>query len=387
MIDLDTLQRAAQSAGFEVAGVAPVEPLGHGWYAPHVERLHTWIAEGMHADMEWIRERLHERVVPGALLPNVRSALVLFAPNATEPIADPGGARGRVSRYAWGRDYHNVIRKGLKRMRRWLSDQYPGVNTYACVDTGPVLERSWFQRAHVGWIGRSKMLIHPRLGTFGSLAVLFCDVELTPAEADHPFRCGTCTACIDECPTQAIGPNGVDARRCISFWTIEFRGLIPVPVRPVLGDWIFGCDICQDVCPWNNKAPYADPKIWQPQPDHAWPGLPEWIATDSDTLHARLHGSPLLRAGGGQLRRNAMIAAANLKAAEAIPAMWGVLRYDPDPILRATAAWSLRVLGEAQAADAARRDFDPMVQAEAHSLLPDDPDFPAFTHELSASLF
>lgn len=372
MIDLARLTQVAREAGFEVAGVAPVEAAGHGWYAPHAERLRAWLAAGHHAQMDWIAERAGERLVPEQLLPGVQSAIVLFAAHRTPDLPRPAHETGRVARYAWGRDYHNLARKGLRRVRRWLSEHHPEARTYGCVDTGPVMERAWFERANVGWIGRSTMLIHPRLGTFGSLAVLFCDVALPAAAEAHPMRCGTCTDCVDRCPTGAIGPLGVDARRCISYWTIEHRGALPAEVRPWIGEWLLGCDICQDVCPWNHKAPRASTDRWRPQPARAWPDLAAWIRTDTDTLHASLEGSPLLRAGGASLRRNAMVVAANTGAVGCIPALWGVLRYDPDPDLRGLAAWALRALGDPAAADEARRDFDPRVQAEAHSPLPAD---------------
>ncbi len=312
-LSAEALAEAATRAGFEVVGVAPVEPAGGGWLAPHAARLRDWLDEGADASMSWIAERLEERVVPEALLPGARSAVALFLPHRTPDIPRPPGAVGRVARYAWGRDYHNVARKGLRKIRRWLLTHHPTVGTYLSVDTGPVLERAWAERAGVGWIGRSTMLIHPRLGTFGSLAVLFVDVELPAASAPHPFRCGTCTACVDACPTGAISADGrVDARRCISYWTIEHRGPIPEEVQPLLGDWVFGCDVCQDVCPWNNDAPRAPSERWQPRPERAWPDLRAWARGEVGDLA----GSPLQRAGVESLQRNARIALRNLVAGD-----------------------------------------------------------------------
>ncbi len=369
-LNLDALYAAAQAAGFDVAGVAPVEPQGAGWFAPHAARLEAWLAAGFDADMHYIRERVAERVVPEALLPGVRSAVALWMSHRTPTPPAPAERAARVAAYAWGRDYHNVARKAARRLRRWVSAELPGVGSYLSIDTGPVLERAYLARAGVGWIGRSTMLIHPRLGTFGSLAVLFLDVALPAAVAAHPDRCGTCTACVDDCPTQAIGPLGVDARRCISYWTIEHRGLIPPEVRPWLGEWVFGCDICQDVCPWNHKAPPADPAVWQPAADRAWPDLGAWITSPSDALHAQLIGSPLRRARGEGLRRNALIVAANLGQRALIPAAQAVAT-DDDWVLRATAIWTRRVLGDPTAVQDAARDPDPRVQAEATTPLPD----------------
>ncbi len=363
VIDTLALEAAARAVGFELVGVAPVEPAGDGWLAPHAERLRAWVADGGHAEMGWLAERLEERVMPQRLLPGVRSAVVLWLPHRTPSLPRPDGAVGRVAAYAWGRDYHNVARKALRKLRRWLLGEVPEVGTYLSVDTAPVLERAYGERAGVGWIGRSTMLVHPRLGTYGSLAVLFVDVEIPPAESPHPFRCGTCTACVDECPTGAISPEGVvDARRCISYWTIEHRGLVPREARPLLGEWVFGCDVCQEVCPWNDDAPRADPARWRPRAERAWPDLVAW-ARDPD-LTADLEGSPLQRAGPQGLRRNALIALANGGHRDALPAIHAVLTEDPDPVLRATAAWAALELGSTTAAGTAADDPDPLVRAE-----------------------
>ena len=343
MVDRDSLEQAARDVGFELLGVAPVEPAGGGWFAPHAERLRAWIEDGAHASMAWLADRAADRVVPERLLPGVRSAVVLFLPHRTPDIPRPAGATGRIAVYAWGRDYHNVAQKSLRKLRKWFLRNAPGVGTYLSVDAAPVLERAFAERASVGWIGRSTMLIHPRLGTFGSLAVLFVDLELEVAPEPHPFRCGTCTACVDACPTGAIDPEGrVDARLCISYWTIEHRGTIPEAVRPQLGDWVFGCDICQDVCPWNRDTPRADPARWRPVPERAWADLPRWAVEPPD-----LTGSPLRRAGPQSLRRNALIALANGGHTDSLPLVRRIAAEEPDPVVRETAAWAADVLSVA----------------------------------------
>jgi epoxyqueuosine reductase len=344
VIDTNTMQAEAQRIGFELLGVAPVEAQGAGWFAPHAERLEAWLDAGFDADMGYIRARLQERVVPETLLPNVRSAVVLWLPNRAADQPRPAHATGRVAAYAWGRDYHNVGRKMLRKFRRWLGEQHPGIQSYVSIDTGAVLERAFGERAAVGWIGKSSMLIHPRLGTYGNIAVVFVDLELSAAGEAHPHRCGTCSACVDQCPTGAIGPLGVDARRCISYWTIEHRGLIPEAMRPAIGDWVFGCDICQDVCPWNHRAQPADAQLWQPKTAHMWPDLIRWVQTPSAELHEAFIGSPLRRARGEGLRRNALIVLANTGVIEALPAIEAVQSHDPDPVLRTTAAWAVKVL-------------------------------------------
>ncbi len=349
MVETAALSQAARSAGFELVGVAPVEADGTGWFAPHAEHLKDWLEAGAHAEMDYLAERVEERVVPERLLPGVRSAVVLWLPHRVPDLPRPPGAVGRVATYAWGRDYHNVARKGLRKLRKWLQRNSPGVGTYLSVDTAPVLERAFGERAGVGWIGRSMMLIHPRLGTFGSLAVLFVDIELEFAPEAHAFRCGTCTDCVDACPTGAITDAGVDARLCISYWTIEHAGSIPEAIRPLLGDWVFGCDICQDVCPWNHDAPRADPERWRPVPERAWADLAQWALEPPD-----LSGSPMQRAGAASLRRNALIALANGGYVEALPTVDLVATGDTDPILRETASWAARVLRAVAAAEPLR---------------------------------
>ena len=366
MIDLDALAQESRRVGFELMGAAPVEPVGSGWYAPHVERMHAWLDEEHHADMAWLAERSGERAAPQLLLPGIASALVFWIAHRPPDLPRPADARGRVAAYAWGRDYHNVARKAVRKLRRWVMQHAPEVRMYISVDTGAVLERAHGERAGVGWIGKSSMLIHPRLGTFGSLAVMFLDATLPVAAGPHPDRCGTCSACIVACPTDAIrAPGIVDARRCISYWTIEHRGLIPRDVRPHIGEWAFGCDICQDVCPWNRHAPRADPARWRPLPQRAWPDLRLWLRTSSSALAASLEGSPMLRARPEGLKRNALIVLANVGCTDALPEIEAVLRADSDPVLRATAAWAALQLGSETAAAIAARDPHSSVRAEA----------------------
>ncbi|MFN3198147.1 MAG: tRNA epoxyqueuosine(34) reductase QueG [Bradymonadia bacterium] len=366
-LDVSAFTEKARTLGFEVVGAAPVDPLGGGWYAPHAERFEAWIDAGHHGEMHYMAERAGERVVPDRLLPGVKSALVLWLPHRHRPPATPPPEiTARVAVYAWGRDYHNIARKALRKLRRWLGEHAPGVGAYLTCDTGPVLERAFGARSAVGWIGKSSMLIHQKLGTFGSLAVVFLDAEVPSAPQAHPDRCGRCTACIDDCPTQAIlAPGVVDSTLCIAYWTIEHRGVIPLAIRPLLGDWIFGCDICQDVCPWNNKAPYADEALWRPRSELARPDVLAWLQMPDDDLKALLVGSPLTRPKAVGLKRNILIALANQDCTEALPVVESVLETHLDPVVRATAAWAAHRLGSATALARAARDADPIVRAEA----------------------
>ncbi len=364
MIELDSLAQYAGTLGFQVLGSAPVEPLGHGWFAPHVARFQAWLADGRQGAMEYMAARAGERAVPERLLPGVRSAIVLWLPHRTPDIPRPAHGLGRVAAYAWGRDYHNVARKALRKLRRWFGENAPEGQVYACVDTGPVLERAFGERAGVGWIGRSTMLIHQKLGTFGSLAVIFTTLDLPTAAAAHPHRCGTCNDCVDQCPTGALDASGLDARKCISYWTIEHRGIIPIEVRPSLGDWVFGCDICQDVCPWNHRAPRAEPTLWRPNPAHAWPNLTAWLEMSAEALEEALIGSPMRRARGQGLRRNALIVLANTGHRDALPVIERLAVEDPDPVIRATATWAAKTLGSRRVIPLAAADPDQRVRAE-----------------------
>jgi len=366
MVSFDEIKQQAKTLGFELLGAAPVEAIGGGWMAPHVERYETWVKDEQFASMKWMANRIEERVMPEKLLPDVRSALVFWMHHKTPPPPRPAGDVGRVAAYAWGRDYHNVLRKQLRKLDRWFFQINPDYKRYVSIDTGAVLERAFGERAGVGWIGRSTMLINPSYGTFGSLGVIFVNFEVATAPEAHPFRCGTCRDCIDLCPTGALTDGRLDANKCISYWTIEHRGLIPKNVRAGLGEWVFGCDICQDVCPWNSRAPHADPGVWKPHADRAWPKLGEWINTPSDALEDTLIGSPLRRAKGTGLRRNAMIAAANLRFTTLLPMIEEVLETDDDPVLRATAAWAALTLGSETAAARARSDQDEMVRNEVY---------------------
>ncbi len=365
----DTLGGIAREVGFELVGIAPVEPLGHGWYAPHAARFQAWLAAGHHADMAWLAERAAERLAPQHLMPTARSAAVFWVTHRTPDPPRPEGPHGRVAAYARGRDYHNIVRKMLRKVLRRLILSHPEVRTYMSIDTGAVLERAFGERAGVGWIGKSSMLIHPRRGTFGSLAVMFLDCDLEMAPEAHPDRCGTCDACLVACPTGAIvAPGVVDARKCISYWTIEHRGVIPAEVRPGLGDWLFGCDVCQDVCPWNRDAPRADPERWRPV--NAYPDPLDWLRTPPEALEASLEGSPLLRARADGLRRNALIVLANTRRRDALDLVEALAASAPDPVERATAVWAARALGSTVAAARAALDPDPQVRAEAESPLP-----------------
>jgi len=321
-------------------------PHSEGWLTRHTERLKAWVDEGAHAELDWMTSQLDKRCDPQLLLPGARSALILWLGHRFEPPPRPPLITGRVAAYAWGRDYHNILRRVLRQLAKLAESLDPEARAHGSVDTSPVLERAFAERAHVGWIGRSTMLIHPRRGTYGSLAVFLTSLELPSAPEAHPERCGTCRDCFKVCPTGALSERGLDARRCISYWTIEHRGVIPRALRPMIGDWVFGCDLCQEVCPWNRRAPYegeAARALWEPRADRAWPELCRWLEMSDEALNESLLGSPLRRAFPAGLKRNALIVIANQGAHEALPLVERQLDH-PDLGVKTAALWALVTL-------------------------------------------
>lgn len=350
------LASACDELGVELMGITQlVDDEGRlvDWFMPHAHRLEEWLRRGDHAEMSWMHERREARQDPRVLLPEVRSGITLWISHhfpeelSADEARQARGYEARVARYAWGRDYHNVLRRILRRLSKWIQARDPRATSHGSVDTSPVLERAIAERCGVGWIGKSTMLIHPQRGTFGSLAVLLTSARFDRLDQPPTPRCGTCTACIDRCPTQALSASGLDARRCISYWTIEHRGVIPREIRPLLGEWTFGCDLCQDVCPWSVKAERRasppDHDVWRPRAERARPDLLEWLRLSDDELNESLLGSPLRRAHPYGLKRNAIITLTNQRYAEALPIIWEQL-HNANPAVRATAIWGIMTL-------------------------------------------
>jgi len=265
-----------------------------------------------------------------------------------------------VARYAWGRDYHNLVGKRLRKLRRDLRDS--GVQSFGGVDTGPILERAWAEVAGLGFTGKNCMQVLPATSSWLFLAVLFVDVEIAP---DVPLgdHCGRCTRCLDACPTTAFeSPRSLDARRCIAYWTIESKVLPPIKLRSKFGRWFFGCDGCQETCPHNANPP--DPEEDDLRPRHAWIDLPQIIKTPDEALLQRFIGTPLRRPGAAGLKRNALITMGNLGHPEAAPAARLALEHD-DAVVRGAAVWCLARLGCPPLAGDS--DPHPVVEAELHA--------------------
>jgi epoxyqueuosine reductase len=345
------LRSEARELGFEMAGIAPAEPTSHG------DVLEDWIDRGFHGEMGYMArpDSVARRLDLRKTMSTVRSVVVVthghFLENSPGVPGDP--ARGVIARYARGEDYHDVVKGRLQELLEWirregvargLSDRVEGL---AYVDTGPILERELGSRCGLGWLGKNTMLIHPKRGSYCFLGLLLLDLELP---ADGPFRddhCGSCQACLAACPTGALlgsdesGAPVMNARRCISYLTIELKGPIPRELRTAMGNRIFGCDICQEVCPWNQKfaVPTCDPP-YQAGPDTDGPSLVGLMELSEEEFATRFSGSPIKRAKRRGLLRNVAVALGNWGSRESVPVLARALD-DPEPLIRGHAAWAL----------------------------------------------
>jgi epoxyqueuosine reductase len=330
------LKERGSELGLKAVGIAAAAPSGHA------ELLERWLASGYAATMEWMKRTAPVRADLRERYPWVRSAVVAslsYLPYAGERRAQPGLVP-HVSRYALGRDYHRVLGEKLEVLAALLREEAAGAEVRAYVDTGPVLERELAARAGLGWFGKHTNLIAPGGDSWIFLGVILTDLELPP-DAPVPDRCGTCTDCLEACPTGAIPePYVVDSRRCISYLTIEHRGAIEPEQRPWLEEWLFGCDLCQEVCPWNRKiSPTREPELL-PSDLLLGSDLLALVRLDGPGFRRRFGESPLERPRLRGLVRNALIVAANTGNREALDGARSRLD-DEDPVIRATAAWAL----------------------------------------------
>lgn len=304
----ERLKARAHALGFDLCGVARA-----GRLERDAEALAAWLRRDYHASMAWMARHAETRADPERLLPGCRSVVVVAAnhwPGAEEAAVPPG--RARVALYARGRDYHKVLGRRLRDLAAWLAET-TGETARAFVDTGPLLERAWAERAGIGWIGKNANLISRRYGSWLLLGEILTTAEIEPDPGPHDDFCGSCTACLEACPTGAIVEAGVvDSRRCISYWTIEHRGAIPEDRQPGIGDWIFGCDDCQTVCPWNRRFAVPVPAARFERRDDLRGLDPEAIAgMDEAAFRARYSGTSLMRARWDGMVRNARIVRGN----------------------------------------------------------------------------
>ncbi len=342
----ERLRRWALEEGFDRAGIASLEPSDQGAH------LRRWVARGDHAGMEWIARRLEIREDPARLLLGSRSALCValqYYPLVGEDEPE-GDLWPRVARYARGRDYHDVMGKRLKKLAARIGEAFPGCGTRPYVDTGPILERELAARAGLGAQGKNTQLLHPEVGSWFLLGELLLTLDLTPSEPVADL-CGRCTRCLDACPTGALAePYRLDSNRCISYWTIEHRGALPEAAREMLGDWVFGCDVCQEVCPWNQPTRPGGRREEGPTPgDHEELRLPPeraeldlvgLLALDREEYLERFRASPMKRAKLEGLQRNAAVAMGNRGEERYVPVLERA-RNNADPVVSEHAAWAL----------------------------------------------
>ena len=349
--------------GFDLAGIAVLGPV------ETADAFDAWVARGFAGEMHYLPRAAAKRRDTRLPVPGTSSAVVV--------AMNYGGTRptGSIARYARGDDYHDVMLRKLGELHRWIEEEVgEPVGGKAYVDTGPILERDLARRAGLGWFGKNTNLINPRIGSFFFLGALLLDLDLqpdTPFEAD---RCGSCTRCLDACPTGAFAePWTLDATQCISYITIEAKGAIPEPLRERLGTLIYGCDICQDVCPWNVRfaSDLAEPALASRDGTDD-PDLAELLTLDDDAFRGRFRGSAIKRAKRRGLARNVAIALGNRRDPADVPALAHALLSDPEPLVRAHAASALgRFVGHGAARDALasarvrERDGDVLAEIEA----------------------
>lgn len=363
------IKHHARELGFGPVGICPaVRPAG-------LDRLDEWLAAGYAGQMDYLASRRDAYQHPGHVLDGARSIVMLALPYRTAAPAEPRAGQGRVSRYAWGEaDYHDVIRPRLHALADALRDANPGATTRGVVDTAPLLEREFAQLAGLGWIGKNTLLLNKPSGSYYFLAALLTDADLTPDQPFHGDHCGTCTACLDACPTDAFPqPRVLDATRCISYLTIELRDAIPHQLREGVGDWLFGCDVCQDVCPWNHRSPESSVPEFLPRPDANPTELAPLFEMDEAAFRRRFRKTPLWRAHRrGLLRNSAIVLGNSLPPGGVQPLAVGL--SDTEPIVRGACAWALGRYGTPEATRLLRsrlaEERDPQVRQEIELSLP-----------------
>lgn len=355
LMHLPDLKQKAHALGFSFVGVIPAEP------SPYLAAYHAWIAAGMHGSMGYLArpDRVERRDDLNVILPGVRSLIMVGLDYRAQlpadlDVADP--SRGRIASYAWGLDYHDLMLPRLDALAEWLSAQNGGQLHRSYVDTGAILERSHAQQAGLGFTGKNTMLIHPHRGSYFFLGEILTtqefsdyDTPLTPPGRDS--LCGSCTRCLVACPTNAFPrPFVLDARRCISYLTIEHKGWIDRALRPLMGNWVYGCDVCQDVCPWQRFTLPTTESAFIPRDntaDRIAPSLIDLLQLDEARFQQQFAGSAILRIKRDRMVRNACIAAGNWGDDSAVPYLIRLLD-DPSPLMRGHAAWGLhRILGDA----------------------------------------
>ena len=387
----EVVKAEAYRLGFDLVGVTtPDTP-------PHYGVYERWLTAGRHGEMGYLAtERARQRRAdPHQILPECRSILLLgirYSKSNSESSGDsrllrgisPHGGKedresgllGCISAYAWGDDYHDVLPERLQTLVAFIESQIGGkVPNRWYTDTGPILERDLAQRAGLGWIGKNTCLIHPALGSYFLLAEILLGLDIEP---DQPFahdRCGSCRRCIEACPTGCILPDRtIDSQRCISYLTIELKGIIPHDLRPLVGDWVFGCDVCQQVCPWNQRfAPSGGDPSFAPRSGVSCPDLIQELALTPQEFNLKFRGSPVKRAKRRGYLRNVVVALGNAGDPKAVPGLAHTLLNDPESLVRGHAAWALGCIGDENAVawleEAVSKEEDAYVLGEINMAL------------------
>jgi epoxyqueuosine reductase len=362
---VDALQDRAKEEGFVAFGIAP------GRLAPLAsERLQQWLRDGLHGDMLWMESRADERANPDVLWPEVKSVIMLgmsYAPPQDPMVLADQDTRARISVYAQGRDYHDVVKGALKRLAGWLAYE-ADVGVKVFVDTAPVMEKALAQSAGLGWQGKHSNVVSREHGSWLFLGAIYTTAAIEPALPAED-SCGSCSACQDICPTNAFpAPYRLDARRCISYLTIEHKGPIDPELRPLMGNHIYGCDDCLAVCPWNKFAETAAAhKAFLPRAELVAPQIADLLTLDDAAFRKLFSGSPIKRIGRDRFVRNVLIAAGNGRDVGLVSQIENLL-IDPEPVVRGAAIWALGRLSPAALArrrmEYAPSEQDPSVRAE-----------------------
>jgi epoxyqueuosine reductase len=333
-IPTEFLKARAAALGLAPCGVAPAGP------ADRFDRFAAWLDRGFHGEMDYLAEKRDKRRHPASILPDVRSVVMVGLEYSSLPHSELRISNwGKVARYAQGPDYHRVLWDRLNELAAWLEAEWPGSRTEPVADTAPLLERDFARRAGLGWVGKNTMLIDPKRGSYFFLGAVLTTLEFEPDEPFAANHCGTCTACLDACPTAAFPEPGVlDATKCVSYLTIELRSPIPEPLRAGVGDWLYGCDVCQEVCPWNR---FAGPGVMPHDPTLAVLDCVKLLSMTDEQYRLWFRGTSFFRAKRGGLLRNAAIVLGNTGDESAIPALRNVIN-DTDEGIADAASWALR---------------------------------------------
>jgi epoxyqueuosine reductase len=331
------VKEKARALGFELVGIAPMGPFPEAAFYP------KWLESGYAGEMHYLQRQKAAKMSPQSVMPGARTVIVCAMNYNTDQRGTAyDRLRAWVSRYAWGGDYHDTVQKKLRELAAWIEQAGP-LQAKAYVDTGPLIERVYAKYAGVGWFGKNTCIINEKAGSWFFLGCILTDLDLE-ADTPEPDRCGKCTRCIDACPTGAIvEPYVLDSRKCIAYTTIELRGEIPEADRAGVGHHLFGCDICQDVCPWNRKAPDSENPAFHPKPGLFWPDVNRLLDLTDDEWRQMIRGTAMKRAKIKGLIRNLMVVAGNSGVQEFLPKLQRFFTHE-DPHVRSHAEWAAKKL-------------------------------------------